>query len=296
MGRDLIDRFPKLGEILEAADAICGKPITRLCSDGSLEELTLTENLQPAITAVSLVCLKALHDAGLRAHVCAGHSLGEYSALVCAGVLDIPGALSLVNKRGMLMHREAQAHPGAMAAVIGLPIEAVQEVVAQAAGAGILAVANHNTAEQVVVTGETEPLSRAVQAAKKMGGKAVPLKVSGAWHCRLMEGAVAEFREFMEGVPFHSPGSEVLFNATAEREEDPARIKDIMARQLVSPVRWHEIMLRMLETGVSAFLEVGPKNVLTGLLKKTTASADQVLLLNVEDGAGLDRCVNALLS
>lgn len=296
MGRDLIQRFPELEEIFQKADEICGRPISKLCLEGPMEELTLTENLQPAVTAVALVCLRALHRSGIRAHVSAGHSLGEYAALVSGGVLGISDALRLVQKRGALMHREAVAHPGAMAAIVGLGIEAVQDLVAKSQGQGILAVANHNTAEQVVITGEREPLSRAVQLAKEVGGKAVPLKVSGAWHCRLMEGAVREFRDFMEGISFNKPESDVLLNATADREGDPGRMKDIMAHQLVSPVRWYEIMVRMMDEGVEAFVEVGPKNVLTGLLKKTVPAGKEVQIHTVEDGEGLQRCAKALLS
>lgn len=295
MGGDLIQRIPELAEIFQQVDQICGRPISRLCLEGPMEELTRTENLQPAITAVNLICMKALHRSGIRSHVSAGHSLGEYAALVSGGVLGVSDALRLAYKRGVLMQREAEAHPGTMAAIVGLSIEAVRDIVAKCQGQGILAVANHNTAEQVVITGETEPLSRATRLAKELGGKAVPLKVSGAWHCRLMEGAVQEFREYMRAIPFHPPQSEVLLNATADREGDPERIRDIMARQLVSPVRWYEIMARMMEEGVETFVEVGPKNVLTGLLKKIIPAGKGARLFTVEDAGGVQRCKEALL-
>jgi [acyl-carrier-protein] S-malonyltransferase len=231
MGLDIADRFPKAKEIFEKADRICGKDITRLCTEGPLEELTLTVNLQPAITTVNLACLAALNESGLKPSVSAGHSLGEYGALCATGVLTAEDTLKVVNKRGELMHRESLSHPGVMAAIMGMKIEQVSQIVDQVKGQGILAVANHNTAEQIVITGENEALESAVKRVQEMGGKAIPLKVSGAWHCDLMAGAVEEFRRFMDEIPFSEPQTEVLFNATAESEDNPETIKDIMARQ-----------------------------------------------------------------
>lgn len=288
MGQDLIGRSPDIRDIFEQADRICQRPISKLCFEGPMPELTLTENLQPAITAVNLACLAALNDAGVRATVSAGHSLGEYSALVSAGVLGHYDALRLVQKRGELMHREALANPGSMAAVIKLNIDAVHDIVAQAREDDILAVANHNTSEQIVITGQEGPISRAIKLVKEKKGRAIPLQVSGAWHSKLMEGAVEEFREFMDEIPFAGPESRVLFNSTARSEAEPEKIKDIMAQQLVSPVKWYDIMVRMLNDGVSCFVEVGPKNVLTGLLKKIVPSDKNVNVYNVQDAQSLE--------
>ena len=268
MGRDVLDAYPETGEIFEAVDKICQQPISKLCFEGPMDELTLTLNLQPAITAANLVCLGALTQAGVRPSVSAGHSLGEYAALTSSGVLSPHDALLLVKKRGELMHRESLENPGAMAAVIGMDIGAVENIVHRAEEKGVLAVANHNTAEQIVITGEKEPLSHAMALVKEGGARAIPLKVSGAWHCDLMKNAVDEFRKFMGGIPFSGPDTMMLFNATANHENDPDRIKDIMADQLTSPVRWFDIIRKMLNDGVNIFVEVGPKNVLTGLLKK----------------------------
>ncbi|UCB48027.1 MAG: ACP S-malonyltransferase [Deltaproteobacteria bacterium] len=294
MGKDMMDRFPDSKRIFELVDEICGKPISKLCFEGPMEELALTVNLQPAITAVNLACLTALNKSGIRATVSAGHSLGEYAALASAGSLSEYDALRLVNKRGELMHREATANPGSMAAVLGMDIEAVDGIVVQAGELGILAVANHNTAEQIVITGEKEPLSRAVDLVKEKGGKAIPLKVSGAWHCRLMQKAVDDFRQFMEDVSFSSPETSVLFNATAESESDPERIKDLMAKQLISPVKWFDIIVNMTTDGVNVFVEVGPKNVLTGLLKKILPRETEIKLYNVEDTQGLESFLGAM--
>lgn len=288
MGQDLADKFPMARGIFDQVDEICRKPISRLCFNGPMDELTLTENLQPAVTAVNLICLSALSESGITSIVSAGHSLGEYTALVSAGVISTFDALKLVQKRGELMNREALANPGAMAAVIGMDINAVEEVVALAKDDNILAVANHNTADQIVITGEKEPVSRAVKLVKERNGRAIPLKVSGAWHSKLMEGAVDDFSEFMEGISFSRPESTVIFNATASSETDPQKIKHAMAWQLISPVRWYDVMLSMLEDGINTFIEAGPKQVLTGLLRKIVPPEKDVRIHNVQDVKSLE--------
>ena len=288
MGQDLVEQFPGVEHIFRETDQICGKPITHLSFEGPMSELTLTENCQPAITAVSLACLTVLNESGIKASVSAGHSVGECASMVSAGILSESDALKLVHKRGTLMHREALANPGHMAAVIGLDMEAVLEIVAEAKNDEILDVANHNTAQQIVITGQKDPVARAVKMAKEKKGKAIPLKVSGAWHSGLMQGGVDEFRAFMEGIPFSPPRSDMMFNATAQCETDPERIKDIMANQLVSPVKWYDIMRKMLDDGIDTFVEVGPKKVLAGLLKKIASPDDAVNVFTVQDPKGLE--------
>lgn len=294
MGFDISNAFPKAKALFELADEICRKPISKLCFEGPLDDLTLTENLQPAVTVVSLACLVALSQSGVQPVMAGGHSLGEYAALVAAGVISTRGALALVNKRGELMHRESLEHPGTMAAVIGMSVEEVKRIVDEVRGDDILGIANHNTAEQIVITGEKEPVSRAITRVKEKKCKAIPLKVSGAWHCGLMEKAVNDFRQFMEDIPFSGPRLPLLFNATAEEEVNPGKIKDIMAQQLVSPVRWYDIILKMFHEGVDVFVEVGPKNVLTGLVKKIAPPEQDVFLHSVEDVKGLNALLETL--
>ena len=288
MGQELVNQFPGVEHIFRETDRICGKPISTLCFEGPMPELTLTENCQPAITAVSLASLSVLNESGIRSSVCAGHSVGEYASMVSAGIVSEEDALRLVHKRGALMHREALANPGHMAAVIGLDMEEILEIVVAAKADEILDVANHNTARQIVITGQKDPVARAVQLAKEKKAKAIPLKVSGAWHSGLMQGGVDEFRAFMEDIPFSSPRSEMFFNATAKGETDPLRIKDIMANQLVSPVKWYDIMRKMLDDGVDTFVEVGPKKVLAGLLKKIISPDDTVSIFAIQDPEGLE--------
>lgn len=287
MGRDLSETFPEARRVFERVDEICQRSISQLCFAGPMETLILTENLQPAIAAVSLGCLEVLKGSGIQPNVSAGHSLGEYAALASSESISTDDALRLVQKRGELMHREALANPGAMAAVVGLDLQAVREVVALAKEGEVLTVANHNTADQVVLTGQEGAVTRATQLLKRRGGKAIPLKVSGAWHSPLMGGAVEEFRRFMDHVPFSNPRSSILLNATAEDGSDPEQIKDIMARQLTSPVRWYEIVLKILSQGITTFAEIGPKRVLTGLLKKIAPSDTPLKVFNLEDQASL---------
>jgi len=294
MGREWFDSSQSLAQIFIQTDEICGKSISSLCFDGPMPELTLTENCQPAVAAVSLAGLSALKAAHVMPLCSAGHSVGEYAAMVSAGIVSEADALRLVHKRGALMHREALAHPGGMAAVMGLEMGGVQEIVDAAREHGILDVANHNTAQQIVITGEKEPVKKAVQLAKEKKAKAVPLKVSGAWHSQLMKGGVDELRDFMEQIPFSEPQSQMFFNATAEVETDPERIKDVMANQLTRPVRWYDIMVKMLDAGVNVFVVVGPKTVLSGLLKKTAPRDSQITILNVQDPAGLKKALEVL--
>lgn len=281
MGQDMAGAFPSAKRIFEQADEICAFAISKLCFEGPMDELTLTVNLQPAVSAVNLACLAAITESGIKPDVTAGHSLGEYSSLVCAGVITVEDALRLVNKRGELMHREATANPGAMAAIIGMDINDVRDVVEMAKGGDVLAVANHNSYEQIVISGEKKPVLRAMKIAKEKKARAVPLKVSGAWHCQLIEGAVSEFRDFIKTIPFKKPELPVIFNVTADSETDPNRIQDIMARQLISPVKWYDIIIKMLQDGVNAFVEVGPKRVLSSLLKKIIPNDNDIKVLNV---------------
>jgi [acyl-carrier-protein] S-malonyltransferase len=294
MGRELVDRYPEAGDIFKQVDDICGRPISKLCHEGPMEELTLTVNLQPAVTAVNLACLAALNKLGINASVSAGHSLGEYSALTSAGVITPYDALRLVKKRGELMHREAMANPGVMAAVVGMEIEKVTDIVAKSVDKGVIAVANHNSAQQIVISGEKEALSYAVELVRREGAKAIPLQVSGAWHCSLMKNAVGDFRQFMQEISFMRPKTTILLNATADTEDDPEKIKDIMARQLTSPVKWYDIILEMMRDGVGIFAEVGPKKVLTGLLNKIIPKESNIKVYNVEDLKSLDTFIEAV--
>jgi len=283
MGQDLFQAANDVKALFAAADQVSGLPISQLCFEGPMDALTQTVNLQPAITVVNLACLSVLEKKGLRPQVCAGHSLGEYSALYAAGVVSAADCIRLVHKRGQLMHREATRNQGAMSAIVGLSIDQLKPLVAEASGKGIVAVANHNSADQVVITGEPAAVQAAGEAAAAAGARAVPLKVSGAWHSPLIQGAEDEFRTFLEGIVFQAPKCPVIHNVTADACDAPDRIRSLLARQLCSPVRWYDSMLKMVADGVEVFVEIGPGKVLAGLLKKVLPAGGGVKVYNVQD-------------
>ncbi len=294
MGQDLYQEYDFVREIFDMVDEVTKTHISKLCFNGPMEELTLTVNLQPAMTAVNLACLAALEKEGIQPHMTAGHSLGEYSALRAAGVVNPEDTCKLVFKRGHLMHREATKHEGAMQAIVGLGIDEVREIVEAAQEKGVIAVANHNTAEQIVITGSPDAVEAAGEAAKAKGVKAIPLKVSGAWHSELIRGAEEEFTAFLGETPFNEPQHPVLFNVTAAPESDPDKIKELMARQLCSPVRWYDSMCKMQEEGIEVFAEVGPKRVLTGMLRKIIPDTYEHEAHNVDSMKGLETFFKAV--
>lgn len=268
MGEDLYREFDYVREIFDMAEEITQIRLSRLCFKGPMSELTQTVNLQPALTAVNLACLAVLRRAYDDFKVCAGHSLGEYSALHAAGVLSAEDTTQLVFQRGQLMHREACRFPGAMQAIVGLTMTEVEALVALGQQQGVVSVANHNTETQIVITGAPEPVAGVGALAAAKGAKAVPLNVSGAWHSELIRGAEAEFKAALSRAAFQVPQKQVLLNVTASSTLDPAEIREIMSRQLCSPVRWYDSMCKMMTARIEVFVEVGPGKVLSGLLRK----------------------------
>ena len=294
MGHDLYDEFDFVREIFDMAEDVTKISIRNLCFKGPIEALTLTVNLQPAITAVNLACLAALKKEGISPAISAGHSLGEYAALCAVGVITAEDTIRLVFKRGTVMHRESTKHVGAMHAILGLTIDKVRKIVDLAQGAGIVAVANHNTAEQIVITGEPSAVKRASEIAASEGAKAIPLKVSGAWHSELIRGAKKDFTPFLDKVPFEAPKRPILFNVTADYATSPQEIKNIMARQLCRPVRWYDIICKMKEEKIDVFAEVGPKQVLTGMLRKSLPQTYHHEVYNVDGVRGLEKFLKAV--
>ncbi len=294
MGRDLYEEYDFVREIFDMVDEITQSHISKLCFDGPIEDLTLTVNLQPAMTAVNLSCLAALEKEGIQPTLSAGHSLGEYSALKAAGVTTPEDAFKLVFKRGHLMHRESTKHKGAMSAILGLDIDKVRELVDEAEDKGTVAVANHNTAEQIVITGSPEAVEYASKLASERGGKPIPLRVSGAWHSELIRGAEKDFADYLEEITFEAPRTPVIFNVTADFESDPKEVSKIMVSQLCSPVKWYDSVCKMQEEGTEIFVEVGPKKVLSGLLRKIIPDTYEHQVFNVGSMKGLERFFNAV--
>lgn len=300
MGHDLHQEFDIAREIFDMADELAQLNITRLCFKGPLDELTKTINLQPAVTAVNLACLAILEKEGIKAGISAGHSLGEYAALCAAKVLSKPDTLRAVFKRGWLMDREANQYKGAMAAIIGITIEDVEKCVLDAGETGpgklgTVAVANYNAEKQIVISGTPEAVKQAGQFAAEKGGRAILLKVSGAWHSDLIKGAFEEFESFLQEIKFNPPQGRVYQNVTANYTEDPSEIKDLMAKQLCSPVRWYETIQTILaEKKPQIFVEVGPGRVLAGLLKKILPKKHPAQVFNINNLKTLENFLNAM--
>jgi len=290
MGQGFLQASSQARELMQMAEKASGLALQRLCLEGPLEELTLTVNLQPAMAVLDLICWQALQDAGVRPLAVAGHSLGEYPALAAAGALSLEECLKLVALRGRLMEREAGKRPGAMSAVMGLAPEEVAALTQEAGG--VVQPANYNTPQQTVITGEAQAVARAGQLAKSKGAKAIPLKVSGAWHSPLMEQAAVEMRAALEPLEFKPLTAAHVPNTTGQPTQDAQEAKAQIMGQLTAPVRWVQTIQALLALGVDTFIEAGPKNVLAGLIKKTAPAETKVL--GVEDPQSLSQALAAL--
>ncbi|MBN1504829.1 MAG: ACP S-malonyltransferase [Candidatus Eisenbacteria bacterium] len=274
MGKELCDAHPVARKTYEEADAILGFSISDVSFNGPEERLRETRNTQPAIFVHSVAAFRVLTQSGVRPTVAAGHSLGEYSALVAAGALGFDDGLALVQKRGELMHRAGLERPGTMAAVLGLPPGALEEVLGEASQKGIVLAANLNSPTQLVVSGETPAVEECMRLAREKGAaRAVRLPVGGGFHSPLMESASRGLEEVLKSVDVRQAGFPVVANYTAVEETEPVDIKQNLARQVLGAVRWEESMRRMLSAGVKQFVEVGPGNVLKGLMRSIDRQA-----------------------
>ena len=294
MGHDFYQEYDVVRELFDMAEEISKIKLSKLCFKGPMEDLTQTVNLQPAVTAVNLACLTVIEKEGITPDICAGHSLGEYSAICASEIVSREDTFRLVFKRGELMHREAEQNKGAMHAIIGLSIDMVEEIVSEAKTAGVVAVANHNAEKQIVITGAPDPVKKASSIASSRGARAIPLKVSGAWHSQLIQGAQDEFKNFIESIPFNTPQRPTIFNVTADFEKKPADIKSIMARQLCSPVKWYDSICKLMAEHIEIFVEVGPGKVLTGLLKKILPKDYPCQIFNVNDMKALEQFIKEI--
>jgi [acyl-carrier-protein] S-malonyltransferase len=288
MGSDVYQEFEYVRELFDMAEEISKMNLSKLCFQGPMEALTETVHLQPAVTVVNLSFLAVIEKESVTSAVSAGHSLGEYAALYASKVLSAEDTIRLVYRRGELMHREATRYQGAMSAILGFTIDEVETLVEQGKSEGIVAVANHNTLQQIVITGEPQAVAHVTQLANQRGAKAIPLKVSGAWHSELIRGAEKDFRDFLQPMEFSAPHSRMVFNVTADFAEDPAVIKDIMAQQLCRPVRWYEAMQTIFKDEIDTFVEIGPGKVLTGLLRKNLPKDYPAAIYNVNDMKSLE--------
>lgn len=277
MGRDLVTAHPAAKAVFDAADAALDAPITPVIFEGPEEALTRTPNAQPAVTAVNLAILAVLREKGVSPIAAAGHSLGELSADCAAGVFDFETALRLTRRRGELMQACADASPGSMVAVIGLPMETVEALCRTEAeqSGGAVQVANFNSPEQVVITGAAAPVARVAEAAEGAGAKrTVALKVSGPWHSPLMAEAQARFAEVLAETEFAAPRLPVYANVDAKRLESAAAVREALTRQVTGAVRWTQLILQLRTDFPDApFVECGPGRVLKGLLRRIDRGA-----------------------
>ncbi|HEY3330313.1 MAG TPA: ACP S-malonyltransferase [Capsulimonadaceae bacterium] len=293
MGADLYAHSKAAKSVLDDVDAILAYKLSTLCFYGPEDKLKETSITQPALFAVSVAALRAIQDVGIVPQASAGHSVGEYAALVAAGSLDMQTGLTLVAQRGELMRQAAAAHPGAMAAVLGLSGDDVAAVCAAVTDSGAyVAAANFNGAGQVVISGESEGVAKAADALKEKGArKVLPLAVSGAFHSRLMQPAIHTMRAFLEQASIKEASVPIICNVTADYVSDPEQIRENLALQIASPVRWEETITRLLNDGFDTFVELGSGKVLTNLTKRISKD---VTTYNVEDSATLASTVEQL--
>lgn len=292
MGSSLLAERPELlSPRLEMADEISGLPIRRCCLEGPIEELTRTDVAQPALFSVSLAVFDAAAELGIEPGWVAGHSLGEYTAAVAGGAMSPQDGLRVVCERGRLMAAIQSERPGTMAAIIGLEQEQLQRLCEQAAEAGHVSVANLNSPSQLVVSGEQAGVERLVELAREAGAKrAVPLQVGAAFHSELMQPVRDRLRATIEQVPFSDPRVPLVAIASAELLDRADAIREALLAQIVNPVRWVDVVRRLVAAGADSFLELGPGRVLSGLIRQIepeakVAAADSLAALGELAGA-----------
>jgi len=292
MGRELAETFPVARATFAEADDALGFPLSTLCFEGPAEQLQLTANTQPAILAASIAAYRVLAEKGVRPAWVAGHSLGEYSALVAAGSLTLGDALLLVRHRGEYMQQAVPVGTGAMAALLGIGIDKVAALCHQAAQGEVCSPANINSAEQIVIAGHKGAVERAMALATAAGAKrAVPLPVSAPFHCSLMRPAQERLMPELNTAEFRDLDFPLISNVRAEEVRTGAAARQGVIDQIPSPVQWERTVRSLLAGGVNLFVEVGPGRVLSGLLRQIDRAAASV---NVEDVKSLDKALTAL--
>jgi [acyl-carrier-protein] S-malonyltransferase len=289
MGRALAETFPVCRETFAEADAALGVPLSRLCFEGPEDQLTLTENTQPAILTVSVAACRLLAARGVRPDFVAGHSLGEYSANVAAGTITFEDAVTIVRRRGRYMQEAVPVGTGAMAAILGLDAAAVAEACRDAAQGEVVSPANINGAGQVVIAGSTGAVTRAGERAKARGAKRVlPLPVSAPFHCALMKPAEERLAPELRALKAHDPRIPVVANVDAAPKRTAAEAIEALVAQIASPVQWEAVIGRLASEGVTTYVEVGPGTVLSGLVRKIQRGASVASFSAPDDLAAVE--------
>ena len=291
MGRALAERHAEAREVFELADRTLGFPLSRLCWEGPLEELTRSVNAQPALLTHGVAAWRLIASAGVRPDGVAGHSLGEYSACVAAGSIDFEDALHLVRRRGELMSQAGVERPGTMAAILGLDDAEVEAACAEGAPSGVVVAANYNAPGQVVISGEIAAVERACEAAKARGARrAIRLEVSGAFHSPLMASAAEGLQQALDRVSLRDARCPIFANVTGEPVRRADEIRVALARQLLGAVRWQRTLRTLIDQGAT-FIELGTGTVLRGLVRATDR---QATCWNVEDPDSLQATLTGL--
>jgi [acyl-carrier-protein] S-malonyltransferase len=292
MGRDVAEKYPAARRVFDDIDRALGFSISKLCFEGPEDQLKLTENTQPAILAVSSAIHAVLEELGAtRRDLVAGHSLGEYSAIVSVGGMTPANAAKIVRSRGKFMQEAVPVGSGGMAALIGATVEQAREICEEAANGDVVSVANINAPGQIVIAGTKAAIDRAIEIAKKKGiRRALPLPVSAPFHSALMKPAEEKLKPILDEAPIHDLWVALVSNVDASPIGTATAVRNALVRQVASPVRWVESVQKMIAMGVRRFVEVGPGNVLTGLIKRIDSSVD---LVNVSDVESIERFVNA---
>jgi [acyl-carrier-protein] S-malonyltransferase len=290
MGKELASISKEAASIFELADKVLGIELSRLCWEGPEEELTKTINTQPAIVTTSIAAFAMLREKGFTPSMVAGHSVGEYAALVAAGALSVEDALLLVRKRGSLMYEAGIDSPGSMAAIIGLSHEQINNICKDVSSTGICQIANLNCSDQVVISGDIEAVAKARElASQEKAKRVIPLNVSGAFHSPLMKSAAAKLREEIGKIEIRNPRIPVITNVYAKEATSAQEIKDSLILQMESQVLWQNSIEFIVSKGISNFIETGPGKILNGLNKKINK---EIKTLNIEDSKSWEKCIN----
>ena len=293
MGKDLFDNFPKAREVFEEADDALDFKLSEMCFSGTAEDLALTANTQPAILTVSVAAFRAMEAENYPLpDFVAGHSLGEYSALVAAKALSFSDAVKTVRKRGMYMQEAVPVGVGAMAAILGLPVETVENACVEAAQGQVCSPANINSPAQIVIAGNSEAIDRAIEILKERGAKrAIKLNVSAPFHCALMKPAQEKLASDLQEINFEDLKFPVIENVSAEANTKSERAREALTMQVSAPVRWADSIENLIAEGVETFVEVGAGKILAGLVRQINRD---VRCLSVEDSGSLKNTLETL--
>lgn len=286
MGKDLADTFPVARHTFAEADDALGFKLSDLCFNGPEDDLKLTFNTQPAILVTSIAALRVVQqETGLQPDCVAGHSLGEYSALVCSGALSLADAVRTVRSRGTFMQEAVPVGVGAMAAILSVEADELAAICEEAAQGEVVAPANFNSPGQIVIAGHATAVNRAIELAKARGyRKAMLLPVSAPFHCALMQPAADRLRAVLDCIMVNAMNLPVITNVEASANQDAGRVRELLVAQVCAPVRWEQSVQAMISDGVTRFVEIGPGKVLTGLVKRINK---EMTLVNIEDTAGV---------